>query len=363
MEEFNPEIERFAKIKVMGVGGGGCNAVSRMVESGLRGVDFIVVNTDAQALMLSPVRHKIQIGPKATGGLGAGADPGVGLQAAQESKHEIEQALEGADMVFITAGLGGGTGTGASPIFAEIAKELGALTVGVVTKPFSFEGKQRHIVAEEGAAVLKNKVDTLITIPNDKLLQVVEPHTPLTESFKIADDVLRQAVEGVSNLITIPGLINLDFADIKTIMREAGSALIGIGIGEGEHRAVQAAESAINSPLLESSIEGAQGILLNISGGKDLTLVEVNAAAEIISNVADENANIIFGAVIDESLQGIVKVTILATGFGGIPKAKHSFITQDSKVSAIGSKHKIFTKPLENEEDLEIPSFLRTAPG
>jgi len=362
MENLNPEIERFAKIRVIGIGGGGCNAISRMIEVGLRGVDFIVVNTDAQALVSSPVRHKIQIGPKTTGGLGSGADPGVGLQAAQESRHEIEQALEGSDMVFITSGMGGGTGTGGAPIIAEVAKELGALTIAVITKPFSFEGKQRKIIADEGAAILKEKVDTLITIPNDRLLQVIEPDTPLQEAFKVADDILRQGVQGVSDLITIPGLINLDFADIRTIMHDAGSALIGIGEGTGEHRAVEAAERAINSPLLETSIKGAQGILLNITGGKDLSLHEVNAAAEIISNIADENANIIFGAVINESLEGIVRVTVLATGFGEAAKATISLAGMEREVHPEPKAIPRIRAKQQSQEDLDIPAFLR-APG
>lgn len=357
MESLNPG-DRFAKIRVIGVGGGGCNAVSRMIEVGLRGVDFIVVNTDAQALLQSTVRHKIQIGPKCAGGLGAGADPGKGLQAATESRHEIEQALEGSDMVFITAGMGGGTGTGAAPVVAEVARELGALTVGVVTKPFSFEGRQRRTVAEEGAAVLKAKVDTLITIPNDRLLQIIEPDTPMQDAFRMADDVLRQGVQGVSDLITVPGLINLDFADICTIMHEAGSALIGIGEGIGEHRAVEAAEKAINSPLLESSIEGAQGVLINITGGRDLSLYEVNSAAEIVSNIADENANIIFGTVIDESMEGRVRITVLATGFGeAVRVVRPAAVEEEAKKKVVS---KIPQKP--HQDDLDIPAFLR-APG
>ncbi|MBU0641620.1 MAG: cell division protein FtsZ [Planctomycetes bacterium] len=360
MENFTPEIERFAKIRVLGIGGGGCNAVNRMIEVGLRGVDFIVVNTDSQALVSSPVRHKIQIGPKTTGGLGSGADPGVGLQAAQESKHEIEQALEGSDMVFITAGMGGGTGTGGTPIVAEVAKEIGALTVAVITKPFSFEGRQRKVIADEGAAVLKEKVDTLITIPNDRLVHVIEPDTPLQDAFRVADDILRQGVQGISDLITIPGLINLDFADIKTIMHGAGSALIGIGEGSGEHRAVEAAEKAINSPLLESSIEGAQGILLNITGGRDLSLHEVNAAAEIIANIADENANIIFGAVIDESLEGVVRITVLATGFGEAARASIPFSSHEK--DAAPEPKSIPRIRSKQQDNLDIPAFLR-APG
>lgn len=358
-ETFNPEIDRFARIRVIGVGGGGSNAVTRMIEVGLRGVDFIIANTDAQALVTSKVRHKIQIGTKTTGGLGAGADPGIGLLAAQESRHEIEQALEGSDMVFITVGMGGGTGTGAAPVVAEVAKELGALTIGVITKPFSFEGRQRKMIAEEGAAVLKSKVDTMITIPNDRILHVIEPETPVKEAFRRADDVLRQGVQGVSDLITIPGLINLDFADIRTIMKGAGSALIGIGEGSGEHRAVEAAERAMTSPLLESTIEGAQGLLINITGGRDLSLHEVNAAAEIISNAADENANIIFGAVIDESIEGIVRVTVVATGFGEVAKA--SIPLDDTRQEKRTFAGKDTRKAISSAGDeLDIPAFLRS---
>lgn len=358
-ETFNPEIDRFARIRVIGVGGGGSNAVTRMIEVGLRGVDFIIANTDAQALVTSKVRHKIQIGAKTTGGLGAGADPGIGLLAAQESRHEIEQALEGSDMVFITVGMGGGTGTGAAPVVAEVAKELGALTIGVITKPFSFEGRQRKMIAEEGAAVLKSKVDTMITIPNDRILHVIEPETPVKEAFRRADDVLRQGVQGVSDLITIPGLINLDFADIRTIMKGAGSALIGIGEGSGEHRAVEAAERAMTSPLLESTIEGAQGLLINITGGRDLSLHEVNAAAEIISNAADENANIIFGAVIDESIEGIVRVTVVATGFGEVAKA--SIPLDDTRQEKRTFAGKDTRKAISSAGDeLDIPAFLRS---
>ncbi|MFA6448481.1 MAG: cell division protein FtsZ [bacterium] len=360
-DTFSPEIDRFARIRVIGVGGGGSNAVDRMIEIGLRGVDFIVVNTDTQSLVTSKVRHKIQIGPKTTCGLGAGADPGKGLLAAKESRHEIEQALEGSDMVFITAGMGGGTGTGAAPIIAEVAKELGALTVAVITKPFSFEGRQRKMVAEEGAAVLKSKVDTLITVPNERILFVIEPGTPVREAFKKADDVLRQGVQGISDMISIPGMINVDFADISTIMRDAGSALIGIGEARGEHRAVEAAEMSMNCPLLEKPIDGAQGLLINITGGRDMSLHEVNNAAEIISSKADENANIIFGAVIDESLEGIIRVTVVATGFDvaaerAIPEEtpeRQQQPVQARRVASGGS----------SRDELDIPSFLRTPSG
>jgi cell division protein FtsZ len=300
MLEFEMEINQYAQIKVIGVGGGGSNAVNRMIESGLKGVDFIAINTDVQALHLSKAENKIQIGEKLTKGLGAGANPEIGLKAAEESRNDIEAALKGADMVFVTAGMGGGTGTGAAPVVAEIAKELGALTVGVVTKPFLFEGRRRQSQAESGMINIKSKVDTLITIPNEKLLQVVDKNTSINDAFRIADDVLRQGVQGISDLIAVPGLINLDFADVKTIMQETGTALMGIGVASGENRASLAARTAISSPLLETSIEGARGVLLNITGGSGLGLFEVNEAAEIIAQAADPEANIIFGAVIDE---------------------------------------------------------------
>ncbi len=304
-----------AVIKVVGVGGGGTNAVNRMVDAGLRGVEFLAVNTDAQALLMCDADVKIHIGGKITRGLGAGANPEVGREAAEESRDELREALKGADMVFVTAGKGGGTGTGAAPVIAELARELGALTVGVVTKPFSFEGKKRAAQAERGIDALAKKVDTLIIIPNDRLLQVVERRTSIIEAFKVADDVLRQGVQGITDLITVPGLINLDFADVRTIMRNAGSALMGIGAASGENRGVEAARAAISSPLLESSIEGATGILLNITGGADLGLFEVNEAAEVISSAADNEANVIFGAVIDESMGDQMRVTVIATGF------------------------------------------------
>ncbi len=366
-ENFSPEIDRFARIRVIGVGGGGSNAVDRMIEIGLRGVDFIIVNTDTQALVSSKVRHKIQVGPKTTSGLGAGADPGKGLMAAKESRHEIEQALEGSDMVFITAGMGGGTGTGAAPIIAEVAKELGALTVAVITKPFSFEGKQRKMVAEEGASVLKGKVDTLITVPNERLLSVIDPATSVKDAFKKADDVLRQGVQGISDMISIPGMINVDFADICTVMRETGSALIGIGEGTGEHRAMEAAEKSMNCPLLEKPIDGAQGLLINITGGRDMTLHEVNTAAEIISSRADENANIIFGAVIDESLEGVIRVTVVATGFDATYAAQNPIITtHDEQPQAAPQQQQqrvIKVAGSSYRDELDIPSFLRSQQG
>ena len=315
----------FANIKVIGVGGGGNNAVNRMVESELKGVQFLSVNTESQVLELSKADVTIQIGEKVTKGLGAGANPQIGEAAAQESREEIIKALEGADMVFVTAGMGGGTGTGAAPIVAECAKEVGALTVGVVTKPFAFEGKRRRAAAEKGIEFLTQKVDTIIVIPNDKLLQVVDKKCTITDAFSKADDVLRQGIKGISDLIQIPGLINLDFADVKTIMTEQGEALMGIGVGEGENRAVDAAKMAINSPLLETSIDGAKGILLNISGSSDLSIFEVNEAAEIISEAADPDANIIFGSVIDESLGDKVQITVVATGFNSSAKSVPEF--------------------------------------
>ena len=315
----------FANIKVIGVGGGGNNAVNRMVDNQIKGVQFIAVNTENQVLELSKADVTIQIGEKVTKGLGAGANPQVGEEAAQESREEIIKALEGADMVFVTAGMGGGTGTGAAPIVAECAKEVGALTVGVVTKPFAFEGKRRRAAAEKGIEFLTQKVDTIIVIPNDKLLQVVDKKCTITDAFSKADDVLRQGIKGISDLIQVPGLINLDFADVKTIMTEQGEALMGIGVGEGENRAADAAKMAINSPLLETSIDGAKGILLNISGSSDLSIFEVNEAAEIISDAADPDANIIFGSVIDESLGDKVQITVVATGFNSSAKSVPEF--------------------------------------
>ncbi|SHI33733.1 cell division protein FtsZ [Propionispora hippei] len=347
MLEFDMDLERFAAIKVIGVGGGGNNAVNRMIMSGLQGVEFVSVNTDAQALLHAQAPYRIQIGEKLTKGLGAGANPEVGEKAAQESREDIIKALKGADMVFVTAGMGGGTGTGAAPVVAECAKEVGALTVGVVTRPFSFEGRRRQAQAERGIAKLKEKVDTLITIPNDRLMQVVDKRTPIMEAFRIADDVLRQGVQGISDLIAVPGLINLDFADVKTIMTETGSALMGIGISSGDNRAVVAAETAIKSPLLETSIEGARGVLLNITGGTNLGLHEVNAAAEIIASAADPEANIIFGAVIDEAFQDEVRVTVIATGF-------------DPKPAKI-TPGKLETTTIEpfKANNLEIPTWMR----
>jgi cell division protein FtsZ len=314
--------ENFALIKVIGVGGGGSNAVNRMIRAEMMGVEFISVNTDAQALLQSDAPHKIRIGDKMTRGLGAGADPGVGQRAAEEDSEKIYEALKDADMIFITAGMGGGTGSGAAPVIAEIAKDLGSLTVGVVTKPFSFEGMRRKLVAEQYTETLKEKVDTLITIPNDRLREVVDKKTSIVDAFRVVDDVLRQGVQGISDLITVPGLINLDFADVKTIMRDAGSSMMGIGIGTGENRAVEAARAAVMSPLLEVNIQGARGILFNVTGGSDLGLFEVNEAAEVIKEAADPEANIIFGTVIDDRMRDEVKVTVIATGFDGTRKVK-----------------------------------------
>ena len=306
-----------AKIKVMGVGGGGCNAVNRMIESQVSGIEFWAINTDAQALENAYAPQKLQIGQKITRGLGAGGNPAIGQKAAEESRDELAHALENTDLVFITAGMGGGTGTGAAPIAAEVAKEMGCLTVGVVTRPFTFEGRRRTKQAEKGIEAFRSRVDTLIVIPNNQLLSVISPETPVQEAFGVADDVLRQGVQGISDIITIPGLINVDFADVRAIMADAGSALMGIGLGSGKSRAREAAVAAVSSPLLEASIHGAKGVVINITGGYDLTLHEVNAAADSIYEVVDEDANIIFGAVIDESLDGEVRITVIATGFDG----------------------------------------------
>ena len=327
--------ETLAKIKVVGVGGGGNNAVNRMITSGLQGVEFIAINCDAQALLLSKAQNRIQIGEKLTKGLGAGANPEIGQKAAEESREILIEQLRGADMVFVTAGMGGGTGTGAAPIVAECAREAGALTVGVVTKPFSFEGKRRMSQAEAGIVNLKDRVDTLITIPNDRLLQVIDRRTSMLDAFRIADDVLRQGVQGISDLISVPGLINADFADVKTIMSNAGSALMGIGTAKGDNGAVAAAEAAIKSPLLEASIEGARGVLFNITGGKDLSLFDVTEASNIITEAVDPDANIIFGAVIDEKLDDEIRVTVIATGFNG----KNPALTGQSQIQSPGWKN------------------------
>ena len=350
-----------ATIKVIGIGGAGNNAVNRMVDSGIKGVEFIAVNTDRQALLLSKAPSKIQIGEKITRGLGAGANPDIGAQAAEESKTEIAEALRGADMVFVTAGMGGGTGTGAAPIVAACAKEMGILTIGVVTKPFTFEGKKRLSQAERGIESLKGKVDTLVVIPNDKLLQVIDRKTSIVEAFKMADDVLRQGVQGISDLIAIPGLVNLDFADIKTIMLNTGMAHMGIGRASGENRAEDAAKQAVQSPMLETSIEGARGVIINITGGTNLGLHEVNTAAELVQRSVDPEANIIFGAVIDPDMKDEIVITVIATEFEkekNMPNMNvDSLVSKawDKKVSSIPTS----SDNSSNSNDLDIPSFLR----
>jgi cell division protein FtsZ len=355
--EFDVDMNSVAQIKVVGVGGAGNNAINRMINAGLKGVEFYAINTDKQALYMSLAPNKIQIGEKLTKGLGAGANPDIGKRAAEESYDEIKKMLDGADMVFVTAGMGGGTGTGAAPIVAEIAKELGILTVGVVTKPFGFEGKVRKMQAEKGLIDMKEKVDTLVTIPNDRLLQIVDKKASIMEAFRIADDVLRQGVQGISDLIAVPGLVNLDFADVKTIMLSKGYAHMGIGMAKGENRGSEAVKQAIHSPLLETCIEGAKSVLLNITGGADLGIFEVNEAADLVFQSADPDANIIFGAVIDESMQDEIRITVIATGFEessgrtferkvefkGLPEEK----SEGQKLSSYGN------------EDIDIPTFLR----
>lgn len=318
MAEVKPPVETLAKIKVVGVGGGGGAGVNRMVEAGVKGVEFVAVNTDVQALHYNKAQKKLHIGKTITRGLGAGMDPELGRQAAEESQNEIRDALKDADMVFVTCGLGGGTGTGASPIVAEIARDIGALTVAVVTKPFSFEGAQRKNLAERGYSELADKVDTIITIPNDKLLQVIDKKTSLLDAFMVVDEILQQGVQGIAELITVPGLINVDFADVKAVMSNAGSALMGIGQASGENKAVEAAKAAINSPMLEMNIEGAGGILFTITGGDGLGMNEVNEAAKIITASAEEEAKIIFGTVIDKNMKDEIKITVVATGFNGM---------------------------------------------
>lgn len=322
MAEVKPEIETFAKIKVVGVGGGGNSAINRMIDSGVKGVGFVAVNTDIQALHHNKAGEKIHIGKTVTRGLGAGMNPDLGKAAAEESENEIKETLKDCDMVFVTCGMGGGTGTGASPVVAQIAKDLGALTVAVVTKPFVFEGGQRKNIADRGHAELADKVDAIITISNDKLLQVIDKKTSLLDSFKIADDVLRQGVQGIAEIITVPGIINADFADVKTVMSNAGSALMGIGTASGENKAIEAAKQAINSNLLDMSIDGARGIVFTVTGGPELSMTEVNEAAKIITAAADEEAKIIFGAVIDEKLKDQIKITVVATGFDGLQNQK-----------------------------------------
>ncbi|MEH7011933.1 cell division protein FtsZ [Neobacillus niacini] len=373
MLEFDTNLDSLATIKVIGVGGGGNNAVNRMIEHGVQGVEFIAVNTDAQALNLSKAEVKMQIGSKLTRGLGAGANPEVGKKAAEESKEQLEDALRGADMVFVTAGMGGGTGTGAAPVIAQIARDLGALTVGVVTRPFTFEGKKRSNQAAGGIGAMKEAVDTLIVIPNDRLLEIVDKSTPMLEAFREADNVLRQGVQGISDLIAVPGLINLDFADVKTIMSNKGSALMGIGMATGENRATEAAKKAISSPLLETSIDGAQGVLMNITGGSNLSLYEVQEAADIVATASDQEVNMIFGSVINENHKDEIIVTVIATGFNEEviqPKSnttRPAFGQAKPQMGTVKREQKREEAPQEpvrqnnapQEETLDIPTFLR----
>ncbi|MEK9155941.1 MAG: cell division protein FtsZ [Patescibacteria group bacterium] len=380
VEKSKSELANFAVIKVVGVGGSGCSALTRMINSKLRGIEFIAVNTDAQALAFNEAPLKVQIGKETTRGLGAGADPEVGRKAIEENKEEVYETLKGADMVFVTCGMGGGTGTGAAPFVAEIAKELGALTVGVVTKPFTFEGLRRRKIAEMGIAEMKDKVDTLITIPNDRLLQVIDKKTSLFDAFGVVDDVLRQGVQGIADLIIYHGIINVDFADVKAIMSDAGSALMGIGHGTGDNRAIEAARAAIDSPLLELSIDGAKGILFNITGGPDLGMYEIDEAAKAITEAADADANIIFGAIIDEAMQGEVKITVIATGFESETNKmgnKKAFAAPETKPSDIPSSQIVRrserpfyaepvpeekpsqTAPVEADEEFDVPAFIR----
>ena len=373
---FSSQLESFAHIKVVGVGGGGCNAVERMIKEGLQGVEFIAINTDAQALMLSSAPTRVRIGEKLTRGLGSGGNPEQGRKAAEESQEALYNVLRGADMVFVTAGMGGGTGTGAASIIAQIGRELGSLTIGVVTRPFTFEGSRRIQVAEAGIEKLKEQADTLIVIPNDRLLQIVDKHVNLQDSFKIADDVLHQGVQGISELITVPGLINLDFADVRTIMSEGGAALMAVGTGHGDERARMAAEQAISSQLLDITIDGARGILFNVTGGPDLTLFEVNQAAAIIKETAHPEVNLIFGAVIDQNMGDEVRVTVIATGFErtGMPgrrtvEAQKNPLRQEKPILHTDELARElqpaevaksdFTPRTFNTEDLDIPTFLR----
>lgn len=407
MAEIKPDIEMFARIKVVGVGGSGNNAISRMIDSKIKGVEFVAINTDAQALHHSKAQEKVHIGKNLTKGLGAGMNPEIGRQAAEENRDEIQEVLKGADMVFVTCGLGGGTGSGAAPVVAETAKELGALTVAVVTKPFAFEGAQRRQIGEEALANLKDRVDTLITIPNDKLLSIIDRKTTLINAFRIVDDVLRQGVQGISDLITKPGIVNVDFADVRAIMHDSGSALMGIGISSGDNRAAEAAKAAINSPLLELSVDGAKGVLFNISGSNDLTMLEINEAANIITESIDPNAKVIFGAVVDDQIKkGEIHITVVATGFDAERVRENPFVNRvsvtknatveekekekdqemkslkdeieelkeritfpskkletrmiiEEKIHPKPVQRKIETKQIEEEDELEIPAFIR----
>jgi cell division protein FtsZ len=384
MFEMDMNLDQIARIKVIGVGGGGNNAVNRMIEDGVQGVEFIAVNTDAQALTLSKAEIKMQIGTALTRGLGAGANPEVGRKAVEESKKQIEAVLEGADMVFVTAGMGGGTGTGAAPAIAEIARSLGALTIGVVTRPFSFEGKKRALNAESGIAAMKEAVDTLIIVPNDRLLQIVDKKTPMVEAFREADNVLRQGVQGISDLIAVPGLINLDFADVKTIMSFQGTAIMGIGVAKGEDRAIEAAKKAISSPLLETSIDGARGVLMNITGSSNLSLFEVQEAADIVASTTHQELNMIFGSIINENLKDEIMITVIATGFvdneipAVNPREEILETRSSSRSLPVGNVQQetvqdnyrysqqqeervqeIHQHSGQHEEQLEIPTFLR----
>ncbi len=353
--------ETYARIKVVGVGGGGCNAVDRMIEEGMQGVEFIAVNTDAQALALSKASTRVRIGDELTRGLGSGGDPQVGCGAAEESAEELYNVLKGADMVFVTAGIGGGTGTGASPVIAQIAKEINALTIGVVTRPFTFEGARRIEAAEVGIQELKRQADTLIVIPNDRLLQIVDKRASLQDAFKVADDVLRQGIQGISELITVPGLINLDFADVRTIMSEGGAALMAVGKADGDDRAREAAEQAVSSELLDITIDGARGILFNVTGGSGMTLFEVNQAAAIIKETAHPDVNLIFGAVIDPDMEDELRVTVIATGFdsSGMPRSIMER-KERRQVAEVEPREKEKFQPRSlNTEDLDIPTFLR----
>ena len=366
--ELNYMMDGTATIKVIGVGGAGNNAVNRMIEAGIRNVEFIAVNTDRQTLNESKASTKIQIGEKLTRGLGAGANPDIGSQAAEESRAEIAEVLKGADMVFVTAGMGGGTGTGAAPIVAATAKEMGILTIGVVTKPFTFEGKKRLAQAERGVASLKGKVDTLVVIPNDKLLQVIDRKTSMIEAFRMADDILRQGVQGISDLISVPGVINLDFADVRTIMLNQGMAHMGIGCASGENRAEDAAKQAIQSPLLETSIEGARGIIINITGGSDMGLHEANTAAELVQRSADPEANIIFGTVIDEAMGDELQITVIATGFEKEEERRmgspyENIVADTWRKRSAGTMSSVSTSSNDSNGDLDIPTFLRKNKG
>ena len=354
-EEFSGE-DVFARIKVVGVGGSGCNAINRMINSRIKGVEFVAINTDAQDLHHCDAPVRVQIGQTATRGLGAGSDPELGRKSAEEDKEAIYQALKDADMVFVTCGMGGGTGTGAAPVVCEIARELGALTIAVVTKPFSFEGLRRKRVAEDGLQEMQTKVDTLITIPNDRLLQVIDKKTSLYDAFSVVDDVLRQGVQGIADLITGHGLVNLDFADVKAIMKNAGSALMGIGRGTGESRALEAAKMAIDSPLLELSIDGAKGILFNVTGGPDMSMYEIDEAARVITEAADPEANVIFGTVVDESMQGEIKITVIATGFDdAYGKTRRT----ESKQQPVTASVRSMEEREEERDELDVPAFIR----